>query len=98
MNSLKRKDDSDNDIIYLESKPPTKKVQLPTENTIKAFKEAQRVAEKRKNELNKDVLDFLPNIPHNMSHLTILKRLFRVLIRFSIIQYKLLHFRTNLLL
>ena len=50
MNSLKRKDDSDNDIIYLESKPPTKKVQLPTENTIKAFKEAQRVAEKRKNE------------------------------------------------
>ena len=57
MNSLKRKeDDSDNDIIYLESKPATKKIQLPTENTIKAFKEAQRVAEKRKNEFKENCI------------------------------------------
>jgi len=55
LNSLKRKeDDSDNDIIYLESKPATKKIQLPTENTIKAFKEAQRVDEKRKNEFKEN--------------------------------------------
>ena len=50
LNSLKRNDKSDDDIIFIEKKPGNKMLQLPAEHTIKAFKEAQKIAEKKKKE------------------------------------------------